>query len=305
MSATRSPSTARAYGVARVCRVWEVPRSSLYLERERTRAHEPRRAARKRGPTTALSDSELAERIRGVLHDVEQHQGWRGEGYRKAWARLRHAGVRVARRRVLRVMREHGLLAATRTGRARGPRVHDGTIIAERPDQMWGTDATTTTTRREGSVWVFALVDHCTGECLGLHAATSGTRFEALEPVFQAVRASFGKVETGLAAGVALRHDQGTQYTSRHFQAELRWLGIESTPSFVRAPEGNGIAERFFRTLKEQLLWVQTFEGVEDLLAALRDFQRRYNATWLLERHGYVSPSERRRQINTVDRHAA
>ena len=42
-----------------------------------------------------------------------------------------------------------------------------------------------------------------------------------------------------------------SQYLSDHFQGELRFLGIRSSPSFVAAPEGNGCAERFIRTLKE------------------------------------------------------
>ena len=252
-----------------------------------------------------LSDTELAQRIADLLRDVEERQGWRGEGYRKVWARLRAAGTRVGRRRVLRLMREHGLLAPSRAGAARGPRVHDGTIVAERPDTMWGTDATNTLTLQQGSAWVFAVIDHCTGECLGIHASLQGTRFEAFEPVLQAVHDVFGEVKTGVAAGLAMRHDQGSQYMSRHFQHELTWLGIQSSPSFVRAPEGNGIAERFFRTLKEQLLWVRTFDDVEQLLAALHDFRHRYNQAWILARHGCVTPSERRRQLTTVERHAA
>ena len=36
---------------------------------------------------------------------------------------------------------------------------------------------------------------------------------------------------------------------------EVAFFGIESSPSFVREPEGNGVAERFIRTLKENLLW--------------------------------------------------
>ena len=47
------------------------------------------------------------------------------------------------------------------------------------------------------------------------------------------------------------------------FRRELRFLGVESSPAFVRAPEGNGCAERFIRTLKENLLWVRTFDTVE------------------------------------------
>jgi transposase InsO family protein len=42
-----------------------------------------------------------------------------------------------------------------------------------------------------------------------------------------------------------VRHDHGSQYTSHHFQTEIAFLGIESSPAFVRAPEGNGCAERF------------------------------------------------------------
>jgi transposase InsO family protein len=41
---------------------------------------------------------------------------------------------------------------------------------------------------------------------------------------------------------------------SGDFQDEIECLGIEASPSFVREPEGNGVAERFIRTLKENLL---------------------------------------------------
>ena len=75
------------------------------------------------------------------------------------------------------------------------------------------------------------------------------------------------------------------------FQKEIAFLGIESSPAFARAPEGNGCAERFIRTLKENLLWVRTFGTVEELRVALLEFRDAYNATWLLERHGFRPPS--------------
>ena len=74
------------------------------------------------------------------------------------------------------------------------------------------------------------------------------------------------------------------------FLGELAFLGIESSPAFVRAPEGNGCAERFIRTLKETLLWVRFFARVEELRQALLEFQESYNANWLIERHGFKSP---------------
>ena len=64
---------------------------------------------------------------------------------------------------------------------------------------------------------------------------------------------------------------------SGDFQDEIKCLGIEASPSFVREPEGNGVAERFIRTLKESLLWVRTFKTIEELRAELVAFARRYN----------------------------
>jgi putative transposase len=160
---------------------------------------------------------------------------------------------------------------------------------------MWGTDLTASWTG-EGSATVFIAVDHCSAECVAIHAAARATRFEALEPIRQGVRRHCGGFAQEIAYGLAVRHDHGSQYMSDHFQKELRFLGIESSPAFVRAPEGNGCAERFIRTLKENLLWVRTFETIEDLRQALLAFRETYNNTWLIERHGFVSPADFRNQ---------
>jgi transposase InsO family protein len=129
-----------------------------------------------------MPDAELLAAIRAVLAGSPFH----GEGHRKIWARLRVAGVRTSKRRVLRLMRESDLLAPSRVGSPRGPRSHDGTIIPETVDTMWGTDLTTTITG-EGQVAVFIAIDHCSAECVGIHAAQRATRFEALEPIRQSL----------------------------------------------------------------------------------------------------------------------
>lgn len=284
MSQTVSPSAHRPYGLARVCRVWQVARSTVYAAQARQVG--PPRPPQRRGPKPRWSDPELLGEIRAVLAAAP----FVGEGHRKVWARLRWQGVRTSKARVLRLMREAHLLAPTRAGRPRGPQAHDGTIVTDRPDQMWGMDATSCLTRREGTATIFVAVDHYAAECVGIHAARPGTRFEALEPLRQGVRASFGGYAEGIAQGLAARHDHGSQYVSDVFQAELRFLGIEPSPAFVRAPEGNGVAERFIRTLKEQLLWVRGFDTVEELRQALLEFKDRYNRAWLCERHGYQTP---------------
>ena len=98
-----------------------------------------------------------------------------------------------------------------------------------------------------------------------------------------------------MAAGLTIRHDNGSQYISHDFQNEIAWLGASSSPSFVRAPEGNGCAERFIRTLKENLLWIRTFDAIKELQAALQKFKEDYNEQWLIQRHGHRSPNQFRR----------
>ena len=295
MSTVISISTRRRYGVARLCRVWDVPRAGIYRGRKATIT--PSEARRRPGPQGPMPDAALVEAIRQVLIESPFH----GEGYRKVWARLRHAGLRTSKERVRRLMRENGLSAAIRTGCPRGPRNHDGTIIPETIDTMWGTDMTAAFTVEHGQVAVFVAVDHCSAECVGIHAALHGTRHEALEPVRQGVVDRFSGMAADAATGLSIRHDHGSQYMSHDFQKELAWLGAVSSPAFVRAPEGNGCAERFIRTLKENLLWVRTFRTVEELRLALIDFRRTYNEGWLIERHGHRSPAQfRRDQMDTL-----
>lgn len=299
MSQACSISVRRIYGLARVCRVLEVARSTVYARRERAvQARLPGRPGPKLG---IVADDMLLEAIRAVLAASLFH----GEGYRKVWARLRARDVRVDRDRVRRLMGRAGLLVPQRTGSPHGPKAHDGTITTDRPDEMWGTDATQTHTIEQGTATIFAAIDHCTGECMGIHAALRGTRFEALEPIRQGVKDSFGGYEKGVALGLTIRHDHGSQFMSRHYQDELAFLGATSSPAFVREPEGNGCVERFWRTLKEQLLWVKTFRTAEELRMALHEFRELYNRAWILQKHGYLTPSQVRAKLTSRQESAA
>ena len=135
MSQTVSPSTSRCYGLARVSRAWSVSRAGVY--RFLKRAPSPA-IARRPGPTGPCPDADLADHIRRQIEASDFH----GEGYRKLWARLRVAGVRSSPRRVRRVMGENRLLAPHRVGRNQ-EKTHDGTIVTDKVNEMWGTDMRT------------------------------------------------------------------------------------------------------------------------------------------------------------------
>jgi transposase InsO family protein len=292
MADTTSPATGRRYGVARVCRAWEVARSSFYAVRQAGAADDAGARSRpaRRGPRPAISDQDLLTAIRTDL----ARSPWTGEGHRKVWARLRATdGIRVSRRRVLRLMRQHALLSPHRT-RTRPEAAHERHIITEAPNVMWATDATQIPTVQDGKVWLFGVVEHWNAEMLGWHVTKRGTRFEAIQAIGMAVRQQFGQLDAGAARGLALRHDHGSAFMADVFQQQIRFWGMTPSYAFVGEPETNGCVERLFRTLKEQAIHGRIFQTVEEVRDAVRTFVARYNAEWLIEKNGHRSPAHMR-----------
>jgi transposase InsO family protein len=291
MAEATSPATGLRYGVARVCRVWDVPRSSFYAARQvGVDGTKSTTSSARRGPKPAVSDADLLVAIRADL----ARSPWTGEGYRKVWARLRALdGIWVSRKRVLRLMREHALLSPHRT-RSRPEASHERQIITAAPNVMWATDATQISTVADGKVWLFGVVEHWNAELVGWHVAKRGTRYEAIQAVGMAVRQQFGDVAAGSARGLALRHDHGSNFMSEAFQQQIRFWGMVPSYAFVAEPETNGCIERLFRTLKEQAIHGRIFQTIDEVREAVRAFVARYNAEWLVEKNAYRSPAHMR-----------
>jgi transposase InsO family protein len=290
MAGATSPATGRTYGVRRVCAIWGVARSSFYHARcQEGRPH--RSPAGRRGPKPLLSDEDLLAAIRRDL----ARSPWIGEGHRKVWARLRVMdGIRVSRTRVLRIMGENSLLSPHRRPPCRA-NDHDGSIITDAPNMMWGADGTVISTVKDGNLTLFIVAEHWNAEGLGWHVAKHGNRYAAAEALALAVDQVFGSVRADAARGVSLRHDYGSAFMSGHFQNQLKFFGMTPSFAFVREPETNGVAERFIRTLKEQIVFGRIYQDIEEVRAAVRGYFERYNPHWLLEKNGYRSPAETRR----------
>jgi len=275
--------------LAVVCRVAGVSRSAACEQRRRRGTSEPLR--RRPGPVGAMSNSELLAEIRDVLASSP----FVGEGHRKVWARLRRRGVCTSRKRVLRLTRGAGLLAPTARVRKRAARLHEGTITVQLPDTLWATDATEGWSE-EGRCAVFVMIDHASGEAWA-DAGLRMDRFAASDLLREVTTERFGSVEAAVCSGLALRYDGGPCFRSEHYQTEIDHLGIARSPAYHYEPETNGCAEKFIQTLKEQVLWIERFETFEALRARVREFTITYNREWLLERHGYRTPTEARAHL--------
>ena len=296
MSAATSPGTGLAYGLQRVCAAWGFARSSFYAMKSRQQATAERPPAKRRGPKPSISDEALLVAIEADL----EASPWEGEGHRKVWARLRVCrGIRVSRKRVLRVMRENNLLSPHRC-RRRGGNPHVGEIITHAPNLMWGTDGVRVFTVDDGWGWIFTAIEHWNAECVGWHVCKRGDRFAALQPISMGLARLYASTSAGAARGLALRMDHGSQYLSDHFTNQIKFWGIQPSYAFVEQPQTNGVAERFNRTLKEQIIHGRIYRNIAELRNAVRGFVEQYNAQWIVEKNGYLSPAQARQAWHTA-----
>ena len=294
MSARMSPTTGKPYGVRRTCAAWGIPRSSFYVRicpSPCSSEGGPTPEREKTGPKTEFSDDELLTLIREDLDSSP----FIGEGHRKVWARLKYGrGIPVSQKRVLRLMRENNLLSPHRVPQ-KPPYEHTGRIVTDEPNEMWGTDGAKVFTLQDGWGWIFACVEHWNSEVMGHHVTKRGDRFAACEPVAQGILSEFGSVEAGAARGLSLRIDHGSQYLSDHFQKQIKSWGIAPSFAFLEQPQTNGVVERFFRTLKEQVIYGRVYMNLEEVRQAVSEFVDLYNNQWLIEKNGYLSPADARK----------
>src|SRR4051795_10844313 len=126
-----------------------------------------------------------------------------------------------------------------------------------------GTDAAVIATVEDGNIALFVVVEHWNAEALGWHVAEKADRFAAAQALDLAIHPACGAGRADAARGLLLRHDHGSAFMSDHFQNQIAFLGMTPSFAFVREPETNGVAERFIRTLKEQVVWGRIFRNAE------------------------------------------
>ena len=90
------------------------------------------------------------------------------------------------------------------------------------------------------------------------------------------------------------------RYLSDHFTNQIKFWGIQPSYAFVEQPQTNGVAERFNRTLMEQIIHGRIYRNIAELRNAVRGFVEQYNAQWIVEKNGYLSPAQARQAWHTA-----
>jgi len=197
-------------------------------------------------------------------------------GYRRiAWWLRRKEGLPVNRKRVLRVMRERGLLV--RSHRLRAHRRKEwGRVETSRPNEIWQADMTKVWAGPSlGWAYLVSVIDCCTREIVGWHLSQRCRTEDALAAVEQAVLERLP--EGSREANLTLTTDNGTQFTSSRFLETLARLGITHRRTAYHHPEGNSYIERFHRSLKEEEVWAAEYRSLEEARDSIARWIEEYN----------------------------
>jgi len=265
------------YKVKDACSALGISRSGYYA------AKRPK-LAKKEG-IVGLKDKGLIEKIKGIKGE---HPFW---GYRRVWAWLRHReGIKINQKRVRRMMKEQGLMASQRVNKEkravlrRKPR-------ADKPKQIWGIDMTKFMVKAVGWVYLVIVLDWYTRKVVGWDISLRSRSEEWKRAVDMGINREFPEGVRG--AGLKLVSDNGSQPTSVSFMRDMGTLGIEQIFTTYDNPKGNAETERMMRTIKEEIIWVNEFETLEEAIQKIGKWiENDYNMSYVHSKLGYMSPNE-------------
>lgn len=279
---------AHTFSVDLVLRVLGIPASTYYDWRARQAAPSRR----------TLEDAQLLEMIVKIRCS---HEFANTYGSPRVWLELRRQGIRVGRKRVERIMREHGLQGAfLRKGWKGGstkqnprhtaaPDLVNRQFDADAPNRLWVADLTRIMTG-EGVLWLASMRDAFSNKVVGWATAARADTSLVLTALDYALRSR------EVHDGQLIHHsDKGCQYTAVRFTQRLADAGVAPSTGSVGDSYDNALAENLWSTIKTELIYWpgNTFTTRHEAEAAIfRYIDGWYNPRRIQQGLGGLSPDE-------------
>jgi len=268
------------WSVIEMCRVLEVSRSGFYDWQSRPASQR------------ALTDAQLALEIEAIWECSD-----RTYGAPRVHRWLTKQGFQVGRKRVARIMREHGWEGESGRRKIRTTIVDRGASAAEdhlrrdfnptAPDVAWCGDITYL---RTGEGWLFlaTVIDLFSRRVIGWSVAAHMRTELVADALAMAVATRGGHVD-----GVVFHSDRGSQYTSAAFGELCQQLGVVQSMGATGVCWDNAAAESWFGTMKRELAnrrrWATRADARRDLIRWIEGW---FNTRRLHSTIGYNTPVE-------------
>jgi putative transposase len=264
------------FSIEQLCHLFEVSRSWYYEYKGQ--------------PENDEEETALRDRIEEIILEFP------GYGYRRVTHALHREGKQVNHKRVLRIMREESLLCRikksfvikTTNSRHRFP-VYPNLLadfVLTAPDQAWVSDFTYIRLRN-AFVYLACILDAFSRRCIGWYLSRDMTTQLTLMALRRAIN------ERHPPTGLIHHSDRGMQYASHEYIEQLKQIGAQISMSSVSNPYDNAKAESFFKTLKQEEVYLKEYRSFEDAEANLDVFlEQVYNVKRLHSSLGYLPPAE-------------
>jgi putative transposase len=232
-------------------------------------------------------EESLREKIRALCLEPRN----RTFGHRRIRALLKRVyGLKVNRKRVLRVMKELGLTQSRiRHREARPKRVEK--MRPTGPNQAWQIDMTSFALSDMSPLFLIVIIDCFTRQVVGWNLDRRCRASEWVSAVRTALEAR-GLLAKEACEGLVLRSDNGCQPCSKEFRAYLSKTGVSPQYTGYDAPDDNAFVERVIRTIKEEEIWPSSYDSLAEALKSLEDYISYYNASRIHASLGYRTPDE-------------
>ena len=178
----------------------------------------------------------------------------------------------------------------------KGPQVAQKRSVVDSPDSLWSSDLTKIYCGKDGWCPLIAVVDNGSREVPGYRFSKRGRALEAIDALDRAVISRYTSKEA-VPQGLTLRSDNGSIFLARAYLASTEYWDIRQEYIPSGKADWNGVIERFFRTLKQECVWLHNFKSFEQAEKIISQWIDNYNKNWLHSSLGYKTPEEWRKQF--------